>query len=121
MYKSAHLFLQRLPATRFWQDYAPVHHLKLVNSDEVLLDALADAVGKRNSKITMEQFSDYELSGLLVVISNMGLTKGIPLKIADGIDRRVQNESQEITLSIGERVGIAAAIKEAATNWRKSK
>lgn len=120
MYKSANIFLQRLPATRFWQDYAPLYQLKLVNSDEVLLDALADAIGKRNSKITMDQFTDYELSGLLVVISNRGLTKGIPLKIADEIDRRLQNESQEITLSEGQRVLIAAAIKEAASNWRRS-
>lgn len=118
MYKSAQRFLDRLPATRFWQEYAPIHHLKLVNSDEVLLDALADAVGRAGSRISMDSFKDYELAGLLVVTSNRGLIDGIASRVAAEVDRRLETEAEDISFSESQRTLIAGAIKSAATNWR---
>lgn len=46
-----------------------------VNSDELLLDALAAAIGALGAKVRMDQFTDYEISGLLVTVGNMGHRK----------------------------------------------
>lgn len=121
MYRSANRYRQRLPATRFWEEYAPAHQLKAVGSDEVLMDALASAVIGPAPHARMEQFSDYEVAGLAVDLARMGLIRGVmPEKFVEAVDRRLEREEADIHFSDEHRLFLHRLILAAAAKWKKS-
>ncbi len=120
MYRSANRFRQRLPAGRFWGEYAPAHQLKAAGSEEVLMDALASAVAGATPWGRMERFSDQEIAGLVVKLGEMGLIKGsLPEKVVADLERRLEREDSNIHFSDNGRILLERLVLYAAGRWRK--
>jgi hypothetical protein len=119
MYKSAHRFMLRAPGTRFWTEYAPTYQLKAVDSEEVLISALADTLTARSSRPTIRELSDYEVAGLAMICATKSLLGGLADRLAADLDQRLEREGEQISFSDNERRFWESVLEAAAKLWRR--